>query len=53
MKPEKKSRLEKAGWRVGSATDFLKLSPKEATLVSLRLALAEAVKSAPPSQPAQ
>jgi ribosome-binding protein aMBF1 (putative translation factor) len=44
MKPEKKSRLEKAGWRVGSATDFLKLTPEEATLVSMRVALAGAVR---------
>lgn len=44
MKSEKKTRLEKAGFRVGSATDFLNLSAEEATLVSMRLALAGAVR---------
>src|SRR4051812_10488870 len=44
MKPEKKARLEKAGWRVGSTTDFLKLSPEEETLVTMRLSLAGAVR---------
>ena len=44
MKTEEKRRLEKAGWRVGSAADFLKLSPEEATLVAMRLALAGAVR---------
>lgn len=44
MKPEKKSRLEKAGFRVGSAAEFLNLSPEESTLVSMRLALAGAVR---------
>lgn len=44
MKTEKKNRLEKAGWRVGSAADFLKLSPDEAALVEMRLSLAGAVR---------
>jgi ribosome-binding protein aMBF1 (putative translation factor) len=44
MKTEEKRRLEKAGWRVGSAAEFLKLSPEEATLVNMRLALAGAVR---------
>lgn len=44
MKPEKKERLEKAGWRVGSTSDFLKLSPEETALVGMRLALAGAVR---------
>lgn len=44
MKPEKKSRLEKAGFRVGSAAEFLNLSAEESTLVSMRLALAGAVR---------
>ncbi|SDS32436.1 helix-turn-helix transcriptional regulator [Opitutus sp. GAS368] len=44
MKAEKKHRLEKAGFRVGSAAELLKLSPEEATLVNMRLALAGAVR---------
>lgn len=44
MKPERKHRLEKAGFRVGSAAEFLNLSPEEAILVTMRLALAGAVR---------
>lgn len=44
MKPEKKQRLERKGWKVGSAEDFLDLTPQEAALVDLRLRLADAVK---------
>jgi predicted XRE-type DNA-binding protein len=44
MKPNEKDRLEKRGWKVGSAEEFLELSPEEAALVELRLKLAEAVR---------
>jgi DNA-binding XRE family transcriptional regulator len=44
MKPEKKRRLEEKGWRVGSAEDFLELTPDEVAMVELRLKLADAVK---------
>lgn len=44
MKPETKRRLERKGWRVGSAEDFLELTPDEAAMVELRLKLADAVK---------
>ena len=45
MKTAKKQRLEAAGFKVGSADEFLALSPEESTLVSLRLSLAEQVRS--------
>lgn len=45
MKPAAKSRLEKAGWRVGTADEFLSLSQLESALVDLRLKLAGAVRS--------
>ena len=45
MKPEKKQQLEAAGFKVGSADEFLGLSPEESALVSLRLALAGQVRS--------
>ena len=32
MKPEMKARLKKAGFRVGSAAEFLKLSPEDIAL---------------------
>ncbi|MCA1641448.1 MAG: transcriptional regulator, partial [Acidobacteria bacterium] len=37
MKATKRKRLEAAGWSVGSAEDFLELSPVEAALVELKL----------------
>ncbi len=40
MDRNKKHRLEAAGWRVGSAEDFLELTPEEAAFVELKLALA-------------
>jgi DNA-binding XRE family transcriptional regulator len=44
MKPERKKRLEAAGFKVGSADEFLGQTPAESALVSLRLALAEQVR---------
>lgn len=44
MESSKTKRLEKAGWRVGSAADFLKLSPEAARIVELRLALADCLR---------
>jgi transcriptional regulator with XRE-family HTH domain len=35
-----KKRLARAGWRAGSASDFLELSPEEASFIDLKLALA-------------
>jgi ribosome-binding protein aMBF1 (putative translation factor) len=45
MKAAKRKRLEQAGWRVGSAEDFLELSKEEQALVEIKLALADAVKT--------
>ena len=44
MDARKRKRLETAGWRVGSAADFLELSAEEAQLVEMRLALSETLK---------
>ena len=44
MKEAKKKRLRKAGWRVGSAADFLGLSPEEQALIDIRLALAAGLR---------
>jgi predicted XRE-type DNA-binding protein len=44
MQPHKKKRLEGRGWKVGSAEEFLELTPEEAALVELRLLLADAVR---------
>ena len=45
MKPEKRKRLEAAGWRVGTVSEFLGLTEEEAALIELKLDLARAVKS--------
>ena len=44
MKTKKQKRLHTAGWKTGSAADFLGLSESEAALVELKLALVEAVR---------
>lgn len=41
MDAAKRKRLEAAGWSIGSATDFLELSPEEAAFVELKLRLSE------------
>ena len=40
MKASKRTRLERAGWRVGSPAQFLGLTPEEQQFVELKLALA-------------
>jgi predicted XRE-type DNA-binding protein len=44
MKKTKKKRLESAGWRFGSAGDFLDLTPEEEAFVALKLALSQSLK---------
>jgi DNA-binding XRE family transcriptional regulator len=39
MEKLKKERLEKNGWKIGSAQDFLKLSDEESEFVEVKLAL--------------
>lgn len=44
MDKEKKARLEAHGWKVGSAEEFLGMTPEEAAYVELRLKLSDAVR---------
>jgi DNA-binding transcriptional regulator YiaG len=44
MNTKKKKKLEAAGWKTGSAADFLNLSAQESAIIELRLALSEAIK---------
>jgi hypothetical protein len=44
MESKKRKRLEAAGWRLGSAAEFLGLDDEEAAVVELKLGLADAVK---------
>lgn len=45
MNHDKKARLEAAGWKVGSAAEFLNLTPDETALVEIRLALSQQLRS--------
>jgi len=45
MDAKKRKRLEAAGWRTGSASDFLELSAEEAALVETRLAVSRALRT--------
>lgn len=44
MKASKARRLKRAGWRIGSAGEFVGLSKEEATIVEMRLALGESMR---------
>ena len=44
MDAKKRKRLEAAGWRSGTAADFLELSPAESALVEMRLAVSAALR---------
>lgn len=39
MDEAKKKRLEDQGWKIGSASEFLQLSPEESLLIDIKLAL--------------
>ena len=44
MKQSKKALLEKRGWKVGFAQDFLGLTAEEVALVEMKLALSEGLR---------
>jgi DNA-binding transcriptional regulator YiaG len=44
MDTKKRARLEAAGWTVGSADEFLELSPEESAFVEVKLALSSGLK---------
>ena len=46
MVPAKRARLEAAGWRFGSAADFLGLDEAEAAIVEMRVALGKSLREA-------
>ncbi len=45
MDKGKRKRLEARGWRVGMASDFLRLSPEEAALVQMKVSLSRALRA--------
>ena len=44
MKRSKRARLEAHGWRVGSAAEFLELTPEESAFVETKLALSQSLR---------
>ena len=45
MKRAKQKKLAERGWRVGSAAEFLGLTPEEAAFVEIKLALSDALRT--------
>jgi hypothetical protein len=45
MEQSKRELLETKGWKVGTVTEFLELTPKEAALVEIKLALSRSSKT--------
>jgi len=44
MRKAKQKRLEAAGWKIGSADEFLELSPEESAYIDMKLELAESLR---------
>jgi len=44
MEKAKRKRLAAKGWKVGSAADFLRLTPEEESLIEIKLALARSLR---------
>jgi ribosome-binding protein aMBF1 (putative translation factor) len=44
IKKSKKRKLEAAGWRVGSTAEFLDLTKEEASLIEMKIGLAESIR---------
>jgi DNA-binding XRE family transcriptional regulator len=45
MEEGKRKRLEAAGWKSGTVAEFLELTPEEAALVEIKLALSRSLKT--------
>lgn len=44
MDKNKQKRLEKKGWKFGSADDFLRLTPEETTFLDLKIKLSDTLR---------
>ena len=44
MKKAKQKKLEAKGWKIGSAAEFLGLSPQEIALIEMKLSLSRSLK---------
>ncbi len=45
MNKAKRTKLEARGWRVGSAADFLRLTPEEAAFIETKFALSQSLRA--------
>lgn len=45
MDAAKRARLEAHGWKVGTAAEFLDLTPEETTLIEMKLALSDSLRT--------
>ncbi len=45
MEEAKRKKLEDNGWKVGTVSDFLGLTPEETTLMEIKLALSRCLKA--------
>lgn len=45
MNEAKRKRLEAAGWKFGTAAEFLKLTPEEEAYIELKLSLAQTLEA--------
>lgn len=44
MKQTKRKQLEAKGWKIGTATDFLELTPEEEAFIEMKMSLAHSLK---------
>jgi predicted transcriptional regulator len=44
MRSTKKKRLERKGWKVGTVSEFLQLSPEESAYIEMKLALSKSLQ---------
>ena len=44
MKPGKRKKLQSAGWKIGSADEFLDLSVDDSAYIDMKLALSESLR---------
>lgn len=50
MDKKTQKRLENAGWRIGSASEFLELTPEETAFIELKLAMSRSLRTERESQ---
>ena len=44
MKQSKRKKLEAKGWKIGTAADFLELTPEEETFIEMKMSLSQSLK---------